>query len=72
MFSGWAGRLTFCPIISERLNFKGRGFRDSDLGSLALLGVYDGQSSNANWGSCGGWLKMQNDALHSRCYVLCV
>jgi len=53
------GRRTFCPIILEWLNFKERGFRNSDLGSLALPGVYDVQSSNANWGSCSGWLKMQ-------------
>jgi len=32
---GWH---TFCPIISDRLRFKGCGFQDSDLGSLALLG----------------------------------
>ncbi len=48
------GQRTFCPIISEWLNFKGRGFGDSDLGFLALLVVYGGQSSNENWGSCGG------------------
>jgi len=48
---GWH---TFWPIILERLNFKGRGFQDSYLGSLALLAAYGGQSSNENWGSCGG------------------
>jgi len=48
------GRRTFCPIISDWLNHKGRGLRDSDLESLALLGVYGGQSSNENWESCGG------------------
>jgi len=45
------GRRTFWTIISEWLNFNGRGFQNVHLGSLLLLVVYEWQTSNEKWGS---------------------